>query len=66
MAQNIIAAPDVQMTPANMAAWRDAFPHYAGTFLSFMAEPSAERERWLQTMSREVTFDGPVLIQKYS
>ena len=66
MAQNIIVAPDVEMTPTNHALWSAAFPDYDGTFFQFMSRPSAERDRWLQTMTRNVAFDGPLCMPTYS
>ena len=66
MAQNIITAPQIEVTPTIEAEWAAMFPNYTGTFAQFMTTPSADRLRWLRSRSSELTFDGPFCIPTYS
>lgn len=66
MAQNIIAAPEIEVTPALQSAWSAAFPSYQGSIFQFLTTPSPERDRWLRSLSRSISFEGPICIQKYS
>ena len=65
MAQNIIVAPQIETTPTIESEFAEAYPGVSN-FFAWLTTPSVERQQWLKSRTREVTFDGPFCITKYS
>ena len=65
MAQNIIVAPQIETSPTIESDFHDACPDVSN-FYAWLTTPSVERQQWLKTRTREVTFDGPFCITQYS
>ena len=66
MAQNIIAAPQIEVSSTVIEEWEAMFPTYTGTFAQFMTTPSADRLRWLRSRAVDITYEGQYLIPTYS
>lgn len=66
MAQNINVAPQLDNATSMYATWAEDHEGSLSDFFTFMTTPSLERTKWLKSLTREVSFDGPYCITKYS
>ncbi len=66
MAQNIISAPQSDSIPSLYSDWSADHDGNLSDFFSFLTTPSVERTQWLKARTRNVSFDGPYCLTKYS